>query len=135
MNMDYMLKVLDLEKELERLKIKDSDYAKHIDCKKRIKELDEFSRTVVNSGIAYYHKEDLLKRASEYKAVIRKYEHTKHKSNNILWTILSFILGSVFAVGGIKLKEHYDRYKNKRIEKLINMVYDKLKGVESDAQI
>jgi len=133
--MEYMLKVLNLENEIDKLKIVDQNHIKYVDLKRRVKGLDNFARKISKLDLKEFDKRSFLERVEEYKNIIGQYRTetlNNKKKSGITYTILSFLLG-IFCLGaGLKLKEIYKLYKNRRMSEMADYIYEKLSGVESD---
>jgi len=132
--MEYMLKVLNLEKEIDKLKIVNQGDIEYIDLKKRLKNLDSFAQKISEADMRESDRYRFLERVKEYKSRIEQYK-AKTGSNNAksdtAQTIISFLLGIFSVVVGVKLKEMYEFYRVRRMAKEANFIYEKLSGVEA----
>ncbi len=132
--MEYMLKVLNLEKEIDKLRVVDQGHIEYIDLKKKLKGLDSFARKISETDLRESDRYSFLERVKEYKSRIEQYK-AKAGSNNVksdtAQTIISFLLGIFSVVVGVKLKEMYKLYRVRRMAKEANFIYEKLSGVES----
>jgi len=139
--MEYMLKVLNLQKEIDKLKVIDQNHIKYIDSKRRLKDINSCARKISEMDLKESDKRNLLKRLEEYKSKIEQYGKIGVASNNkkksgkdtgraTSHTILSFLLGVSCLGLGIKLKDVYKLYKNRRMDEMANYIYEKLSGVE-----
>lgn len=131
--MEYMLKVLNLEKEIDKLRV-DQGNIEYIDLKKKLKELDSFARKISETNLREPDRDSLLERMEEYKSRIVQYK-AKASPNNVksdtAQTIISFLLGVFSVVVGVKLKEMYKLYRVRRMAKEADFIYKKLSGVEA----
>lgn len=133
--MEYMLRVLDLEKEIDKLKIVDQNHIKYVDLKRRLGYLNSFARKVSGMDLRESDKCNLLERVEEYKNKIEQYEQAENglkKRSGITQTIFSFLFGAACLGMGIKVKEIYKLYKNREMDEIASYVYEKISGVESD---
>lgn len=133
--MEYMLKVLDLEKEIDRLKVVDKNHIKYIDSKRRVKDLDNFARKISEMDLRESDRLSLQERVEEYKNKIENYEKSavaqKSKKSGVSGPIVSFLFGIFFYVLGDRLKELYKLYKSRELKEKTDYIYEKLSGVES----
>lgn len=133
--MEYILRVLDLEKEIDRLKVINQSHIKYIDSKKRIRDLDTFARKISETSLNETDKCSFLERVEEYKIKIEEYQKAenvlKSKKSGVKQTILSFLLGILCFGAGVKLKEIYKLYKDRKMDEMADYIYEKLSGVES----
>ena len=128
--MEQMLKVLDLERELYGLKIDDPNQVKYIDCKKRLEEIYRFSAKVSGSDIVPCYKMDMLERCGEYEKLIRSHMAPPKDSGN-RHAIISFVIGLVSGVIGIWLKDLYKGHEKKRMEKVAELVYERIRAIDN----
>jgi len=134
MKMEYMLKVLDLEKEIDKLKVINQTHMKYIDLKRKLKELDRFAIKIAEMDLKESDKLNFLSRVDEYKNKVEQYETTqaipRNKNYGITQTLLSFFLG-IFCFGtGLKLKEIYKLYKERKTDEMADYIYERLSGVD-----
>ena len=126
--MESLLIVLRLERELESLKIENIKEVKYIDHKKRLEELGCFSRKLYSAEIAPYYRTALMGKCREYEALIKRYVSESESSKH---AVISFILGIVSAVIGMKLRDFYKARENGRMERVVEMAYKKLREVDN----
>lgn len=132
--MEYMLKVLNLEKEIDELRVVDQDHIEYIDLKKELKGLDSFARKISETDLRESDRYSFLERVKEYKSRIEQYKARTGLNNvksDTAQTIISFLLGIFSVVVGVKLKEIYKLYRIRRMTREANFIYEKLSGVES----
>jgi len=134
--MEYMLKVLDLEKEIDRLKVVDKNHIKYIDLKRRVKDLNSFARKISEMDLRESDRLSLQERVEEYKNKIGNYEKSavaqKSKKSGVSELIVSFLFGIFFYVLGDRLKELYKLYKSRELKEKTDYIYEELSGVEPD---
>lgn len=125
--MGYILKVLEMEDELNGLRV-DDGLEKYIDNGERMEELERFSEKVADSDLRCGDKCNLLSVAEEYK------NNLVQNDNNPTYNLISFLLGVLSTGAGVGLKKAYKIYEKRVMDEIIDEIYRELSVVDNHGE-
>lgn len=131
MSMEDLERILTLEKRLYSIAVDSLEQAKYIDRKSRMKDLERFSQDVAMAGITPYYRSALMERCEGYKKKLSEYSKSEDSGKG--HALLSFALGVLSVIAGIKLRDMYNECRKGRLEQLACEIYERLR--ENDTKI
>lgn len=131
MSIEDLDKVLTFEKGIESLRVVSSEHAKYANMRGRMKDLDRISEEISKSDIGSHYKEMMLEKCARCRKSMEEYSSCEKPSGG--HALLSFVLGIVSGIVGIKIKDAYMDSRKRGLESVAEAVYERLR--EYDAKI